>query len=161
LPGDAELAASPRSPWPEATHFHREEGCARGLSPSGDAEQDLSAIGRLCAAGLTPIEGGTKSVRVTPGRIAEIPFTMSSPACFRVAATASQGGLSMALYAGDRELVSVASLEPLVLTPSGGPVCVREPGPYRAAVLVTNGAGADASSGMATVSLRIWMAPQN
>jgi hypothetical protein len=92
----------------------------------------------------------------------EFPFTLASAnSCFRVAAVASKGSLSMAIYRGDRVLVSATSVEPVVLTPPAGPLCVREAGSYRAAVVANAPRTLDASAESVLVALRIWQATQN
>jgi hypothetical protein len=151
--------AKPGGAFPDALRFRREEGCARTLARSGDRDQDLAALGKLCAAGLVPVEVDTTGLlRVPAGRIVDVPFSLvAGNACLRVGAIASStGGLSVALYRGDRLLGSAVSPDSVVVTPPDGPVCVREAGAYRAVVLA--GTMPDASADPVGISLRIWQA---
>jgi len=127
-------------------------GCARDVRTKKQLERSLAELGRSCVPGMSPLSELVRA-STAAGESTEARFSVTSDAiCLRVGAVASSGPLVVSLVNPRGEtLVSARSSTSLDLLPNDGPVCVREPGSYRATVrLVSSGAET------ADVAIQVW-----
>jgi hypothetical protein len=139
------------------TRFRKEEGCARDFKSSGTAQDDVASLERLCAQGMAPLLAEPTSARASSAGVVEVPFQVSSSACLRAAAVAGAGAISVSLVdPRGGSLASASSVEPLGVVPVDGPVCVREPGSYRAVVRIS-----PSSAEATNVTVQVWQASRD
>jgi len=127
-------------------------GCARDVRPKKPLERSLAELGRSCAPGMSAFSDLVRA-STAAGESIEASFSLGSGAtCLRVGAVASSGSLLVSLLNPRGEtLLSVRSSTPLDLLPNDGPICVRDPGSYRATVrFVSSGAET------ADVAVQVW-----
>jgi hypothetical protein len=138
--------------------FIAAEGCARDMRVRGPLGKSLAELGRLCAQGMKAVDDVVQA-SVAPGESIDASWSVASrPMCLRVGVVATSGDLSIALEGPGGLLAEVRSSELVGLLPVDGPICVREPGLYRATVHLSARA-ADASPRApdgASVALQIW-----
>jgi len=154
---DAAADASPLERSLETTivpeeRFLAAESCARDVPAKKSLERSLTELGRACAQGMSPLSDVVRA-STRPGESIEARFSLTSGAtCLRVGAVASSGGLLLSLVNPRGEtLLSVRSSTPLDLLPNDGPICVREPGAYRATARFVSTSGDPAD-----VALQVW-----
>ena len=139
-----------------ASRFRKEEGCARDFKASGTATEDVARLERLCAQGMVAVLPEPVSTRATPAGVVEITFRLVSPACVRAAAASMAGPLSISLLdPGGATLAAASSFEPIAVVPTDGPICMREPGSYRALVRLSP------ASEPSSVTLQVWQAARD
>lgn len=129
-------------------------GCARDVRAKKPLERSLAELGRSCAPGMSAFSEVVRA-STAAGQSIEASFSLASGAtCLRIGAVASNGSLLVSLLDPRGEtLLSVRSSTSLDLLPNDGPICVREPGSYRATVRLVS-----SSTETADVAVQVWSA---
>lgn len=122
------------------------DGCFSGLELGSDARAGLARLAAACAAGTKPELPQPLTVELAEGGVKELPFTVvDAPRCVRALATATPEVRELELRIVDRFDRAIASDElrgNSAVVGRDGPVCVDQPGQYRAIVKVVSGSGA-------------------
>jgi hypothetical protein len=122
-----------------------DDGCYVGIADAASALEALNEIAARCAGDMQPVVPDPLVVELGQEERRDLPFVVIEPGrCFRVVAAGDPGVRHLRVDVVDRADHPLDSFDAnnrfAVVGPSG-PVCVDEPGRYRAVARVRNGAG--------------------
>lgn len=121
------------------------DGCAADVALGASARKGLQLLQDACVSSMRELLPDVFVVDLRQGQKKELPFTVIEPErCLRVLAAGDDDVLDVGLAIIDRlggELSRDELVGPLALIEKNGPICLSEPGQYRAVVEVLRGQG--------------------
>lgn len=157
-PGPTPTAASQASgssapvPPPELPPRPPPDGCTTDVTDPGAPEPLLAAVAKSCVADMKPLAPEPLLVSLAPGTLKDMPFTITDPTkCIRAAAAGAKDVKELELTIVDRSdrILGADQLSGQVaLANPDGPVCLKDPGQYRAVVRMVEGSG--------SVAIQVW-----
>lgn len=130
------------------------DGCTTDLADPGAPEPLLAEVARSCVGSMAPVAPEPLLVTLEPGAARDLPFTITDPnKCIRAAAAGSKGVKELELTIvdrSDRVLGEDTLPGQVALANFDGPICLEDPGQYRAVVRMVDGSGG--------VAIQVWQA---
>jgi hypothetical protein len=147
LPTSAPSASVGAEPW------FGWQGCAPRLDPSSGALELLTAFAGECVHGMVPFGAHPERSRLSSGQALVQTFELADAQhCVRAAAACDTGvKLVLLIEEESGKVILRSAIGPrLISLGAEGPLCLDQPGRYRARATVTQGSG--------WVALRVWQA---
>jgi len=130
------------------------DGCHSDVSRDTDAAPLLEQVAKSCMADMVPVAPEPLLVSLQPGTLKDLPFTvMDASKCFRAVATGAKEVKELKLQildSNDQVLAEDKLPGSIALANPDGPICVKDPGQYRAVVHMVSGSG--------HVAVQVWQA---
>ena len=130
------------------------DGCYTDVLPDDEAEPLLEHVAQSCMVDMTPVAPEPLLVNLQAGALKDLPFTVMDPSkCFRAIATGAKDVKELTLQIVDRsdQVLAEDKLSgAIALANPDGPICVKDPGQYRAVVRMVSGSG--------HVAVQVWQA---